>query len=103
MKVPTEVDGLQVLEFAILPEKLRPFGYIPPADGSAWLPPIDLIVIAEGPGPDGEPVYWVSCLDEAQNVVTGDMYYSIESARDFPRIEYGVSGLSWRPVIDLKR
>jgi hypothetical protein len=97
-RVPHTVHGSEVIEFTELPQKLMPRGYVAPADGREPLQPTDLVVIAHGEGVDGGYVYWVRCLDDKGQVVAGDMYYTLESARDFLRVEYGVESAKWSKV-----
>lgn len=98
LKIPEAVYGNEVIEYAELPAKILPRGYVEPQNGQVPLQPIDLVVIAIGAGTDDELVYWVRCLNDQQEVVTGDMYYTVDSARDFLKIEYGVEDIKWTKV-----
>jgi hypothetical protein len=98
LKIPEAVYGNEVIEYAKLPAKILPRGYAAPRNGRVPLQPIDLVVIAIGAGVDDELVYWVSCLNDQQEVVTGDMYYTVDSAREFLKIEYGVEDIKWTKV-----
>lgn len=91
-------DGSPVVEYSELQQKLLPIGYQPPRDGGSLIYPINLFIIAEGLGIDNEPVYWLRGLDEQGNTVVGDIYYTIESARNFLFDEYGVQDALWIPV-----
>lgn len=97
--VPTFLeDGSPVLEYSLLRKKLLPKGYLPPADGGHRISPIDLFVITQGIGIDNEPVYWLRGLDDHGKTMVGDMYYTIESARNFLLDEYDVEDASWVAV-----
>ncbi|MBR7780422.1 hypothetical protein [Undibacterium rugosum] len=98
LKIPAAIYGNEVIEYAELPTKILPCGYVAPRNGQVPLQPIDLVVIAIGAGVDSELLYWVSCLNDQQEVVTGDMYYTVEAARDFLKIEYGVEDVKWTKV-----
>lgn len=94
--IPLQIDGNPVIHYAQLPYKALPAGYLAPTDGRAALKAIDLIVISLGSGiAEGDQIYWVSCLDEGGNVVTGEMYYTLDAAFDFPRTEYGFRNTIW--------
>lgn len=92
--VPANVDGLRVIQYAMLPVKMLPKGYLAPASGPA-LEPIDLVVIAVGDEPE---MFWVRCLNDRRETVTGEMYYSLPSAQRFLQDEYGVEGVAWQPL-----
>ena len=92
--IPTKVDGLRVVQYAELPTKLLPKGYISPPDGPS-LEPIGLVVIAVDDELD-DPLYWVRCLNDELQTVTGDMYYALASAQQFLLDEYGVQGVAWQ-------
>ncbi|MBC3831591.1 hypothetical protein H8K33_08715 [Undibacterium amnicola] len=98
LKIPAAVYGNEVIEFAELPTKILPSGYIVPRNDQAPLQPINLVVITISAGIDSELAYWVSCLNDQQEVVTGDMYYTVETARDFLKTEYGVEDVIWIKV-----
>ncbi len=91
-------DGSVVVEYLRLRQKLLPVGYQPRQDGTGPIAPVDLFVIAEGPGIDNEPVYWLRGLDDQGETVIGDLYYTIESAREGLFAEYGLQGASWIPM-----
>jgi len=97
-RVPPAVYGSEVIEFAKLPQKVLPRGYVTPANGREPLQPIDLVVISHSESASREYLYWVHCLNDKGQVVTGEMYYTLESARDFLRVEYGVEGIKWSKV-----
>ena len=96
-RIPTSVDGLRVVQYATLPDKILPKGYMAPANGPA-LEPINLAVIAVGDTLDGESLFWVRCLNDQLETVTGDMYYSLPAAQRFLLDEYGVDGVVWQPL-----
>ena len=81
-----------------MPAKILPSGYVAPRSGQVPLQSVDLVVIAIGAGVDRKLVYWVRCLNDQQEVMTGDMYYTVESARDFLKIEYDVEDVKWTKV-----
>jgi len=91
-------DGSTVVEYLRPQQKLLPVGYQPRQGGAGPIAPVDLFVIAEGPGIDNEPVYWLRGLDDQGETVIGDMYYTIESARECLFTEYGLQGASWIPI-----
>lgn len=94
--IPQKIHGNPVTYYARLPYKALPNGYLVPTDGRATLKEIDLIVISNGSGiAEEDQIYWVSCLDEDGKVVTGEMYYTLDSAFDFPRTEYGFQNTIW--------
>ena len=96
MELPRQIEGNSVIEYGRFPTKLRPNGYTPSAEGTE-LEAVDLVAISVGEGADGKPVYWVTYLDDRGEEVTGDMYYTLESARSSPETEYGVS-VNWVAV-----
>jgi len=59
---------------------------------------INFVVIAVVEGVDGENLYWVRCLNDERQIVTGDMYYSLAAARRFLSEEYGVEGVAWKTL-----
>ena len=96
MQLPREINGNLVIEYGRFPKKLRPKGYTPGAKG-AELEAVDLVAISVGEGVDEGRVYWVTYLNDRGTGVTGDMYYTLESARSSPDKEYGVS-VNWVAV-----
>ncbi|WP_374582857.1 hypothetical protein [Pseudoduganella sp.] len=88
-------DGAPVVEYAVLQQKLLPKGYQPRPHAECQMSPVGFFIIAKGSGIDGEPVYWLRGLDDQGQTVVGDMYYTLESAREFLLVEYGVQGASW--------
>jgi len=95
--IPRVVDGNKVVEVAHLSETILPLGYTPAQNVEQGLAPVLAFVIALGEGADGDPVYYVSCLDEQGARVTGDMYYTLEAARGLPSDEFGID-VTWSPV-----
>lgn len=88
-------DGSPVVEYSRLRKKMHPKGYLPPKEGGRTIPQIDLFVIAVGTGIDNQPIYWLRGLDDFGNSVVGEMYYTLEAARNFLVNEYGVDDASW--------
>ena len=95
---PTHVNGNRVIQFASLPSKKLPLGYLAPANGKPALQPIDLVVIAVSEKSACEAIYWLHCLNDRLETVTGDMYYSHASAQRFLIKEYGVDAVVWCTV-----
>ncbi|MBR7800259.1 hypothetical protein [Undibacterium fentianense] len=99
LKIPSAIYGNKVIEYAELPMKILPLGYVFPKNGQAPLQSTDLVVIAVSVDAHDDSVYWVSCLNDQQEVITGEMYYTVESARNFLEAEYGVKDVKWIKVL----
>ena len=93
--IPSEVHDDPVIEFAILESPIMPRGYQAPTDGSRPISPARAFVILKSVGPADDVVYRTSAVDESGEAFAGDMFYTLESARQFPAVEYGVN-VNWR-------
>lgn len=92
---PAEIHGDLVIAVASSPTAVWPKGYSTPADGIDQIEPVCKFAITKSAGCDETTIFRVSCLSEDNEVVTGDFYYTLDSAKDFLETEYGLVGVSW--------
>ena len=95
MNFPDQIEGDSVLFTASTPTKHWPKGYTTPNDGVDTISPVNRFVIVQSQGIDDDLVYRVWCLDDNDDVVTGDCYYTVESAKEFLAVEYGLKEVDW--------
>lgn len=98
MDFPKAIDGDPVLLVALTAEKHWPNSYVTPEDGIDMILPVNRFVIVQSQGIDNDPIYRVYCLDDDNKIVTGDFYYTLESAQSFLALEYGLRDVQWETV-----
>ncbi|MBK1875762.1 hypothetical protein [Pelagicoccus mobilis] len=87
------IEGYPVVEYAEIDPPVFPVGC--PVDGKIEKTKAFLIVVSEEGEEDYER-YWLRCLGVTGKVMAGEMCYSIEEARAFPKSEFNVGEIKWK-------
>lgn len=91
--VPSEIDGMKVLEFTYFEHPLLPLGYSPPQRKGKILQPVENVAICRADALDG--YYTIFCSSAWQHVAF-EFNETLEAARRAPAVEFGVHNLKWR-------
>ena len=93
--IPHEVNGNPVRFIAIINPPQFPRGY--PEDRDLERTTAFLISISDE-GSEEDRRFWVTCLGASGRLMAGDMCYTLESAKMFPKTEFDLDCLEWERI-----
>jgi hypothetical protein len=93
MSAPEAIDDFEVLGYGYLQEPSPPTGYIPPADGSSALEPVQNVAICRVNEVAG--YYLLFCTPDWK-LVTYQFNETMEATRRGTRDEFGREVIEWR-------
>ncbi len=93
MKIPDRVYGYPVKVYAELDPPAYPSGYL--ENGDLEKTNAFLISVSDE-GDQNDERFWVSCLGINGKIMSGEMYYTIDAAKEFPKSEFDIEYLLWK-------
>jgi hypothetical protein len=93
--IPQEINGNPVRFVARLATPVLPRDY--PGDGGLEPTTAFLISFQSDDDADSE-AFWLSCLGRSGRVMAGDMCYTLESAKNYPKSEFDIPQLDWQEL-----
>lgn len=90
--IPAEVHGNPVRLYAVIDPPIFPRDY--PGDGGLERTSAFLISVS-AEGDCAEERFCVSCLGETGRIMAGEIFYSLDSAKEYPSSEFDSGVLEW--------